>query len=105
MVEPAAGAADDDDPSRPQRSRRVERQLEVGRVLVDRVPLEPDAGALELGQAAGADRVEVADGEIDALRRARSAWSAPLSAAITNEAGADDRARTPRDRPARRQRR
>ena len=67
MIEAPTRAADHHDPARPLRDGRVERQLQVGRILVGRVPLDPDARALERLQAVGTDRVEVADRQVDPL--------------------------------------
>ena len=66
VVEPAAGVADHEDVRGLERDRSVERELEVGRVLRGRVPL--DHGARRLGgcEPGRRDRVEVADRAIDA---------------------------------------
>ncbi len=65
VIEPSAARADDDDPGRLERDRGVERELEVGRVLGGRMPL--DAGARRFGccEPCRRDRVEVADREVD----------------------------------------
>ena len=61
MVEPALDPADDEDAPRLAGERCAERELEVGRVLVDRVALDRPRG---LDRRRGR-RVEVADREVD----------------------------------------
>ena len=65
VVEAATARADDDDSGWAERDRRVERELEIGRVLGRRVPLDPRACRLGCGEPCRGDGVEVADREVD----------------------------------------
>ena len=65
MVEPAAVAGEDEDPPRGQRDRGVERELEVGRVLLGRVALDARPRRLRDRDGLGRRRVEVADRDVD----------------------------------------
>ncbi len=56
MVEPATRAAEDEDPLRLEPQRRRKRELEIGGVLVHRVPLD----ALDARQRLRRDRVQIA---------------------------------------------
>ena len=83
MVETALDPADDEqEASRLVGERCAERELEVGRVLVDRVALDLPSG---IDRRRGR-RVEVADREVD-LEPKREGASAPLSAATTRAPG------------------
>ena len=66
VVEPAAGAADDEDPRGLERDGSVERELEIGRVLGGRVPLDDRSRRFGGREPGGRDRVEIADRTIDA---------------------------------------
>ena len=66
VVEPAAGAADHEDARWLEGDCRVERELEVGRVLGRRVPLDHGARRFGRREPCRRDRVEVADRAIDA---------------------------------------
>ena len=65
VVEPARAAADNDDPLRLETQRRLERQLQVARVLRDRMPLDPRPGRSSAASAHRRERVEIADRQID----------------------------------------
>ena len=61
----AAQRAEDQDAVVPETERRADRQLGVGFVLVLRRPFERHAGRLERGERVLADRVAVADPQVD----------------------------------------
>ena len=63
MIEAARIAARDDDPLGPELERDVERQLEIGRVLLLRMGTDARPGCLDLDQPRGRHRVEVAHGD------------------------------------------
>ena len=84
VIEPIPSPVDEHDPPRAARDRGVERELEIGRVLLGRMPV--DGGAR---RDRGLDRarlggVEVADEMIARADRARSRRASPESAAITS---------------------
>ena len=54
MVEPAAGDADDEQAPRLERGCGVERELEVGRVLLGRMAFDSRAGGLGRREPAAA---------------------------------------------------
>ena len=60
MVESAAAACENEDARRAHRGGEVERELEIGRVLLVGMSLDADAGGLGHGDGFGRGRVEVA---------------------------------------------
>ena len=77
VVEPAAVAARGRGCARAERDRGVERELEIGRVLLRRVTLDAYAGGLRDRDGLGRGRVEVADREGRRRDRARARARAP----------------------------
>ncbi len=65
VIEPVADPGEDDDPSRTKLHGRVERELEIGGVLVGRVALDASSRGLRSCDRLGCSRVEVADSERD----------------------------------------
>ena len=67
VVEPRpAAAADDGDAARAEAERVLQRELEIGRVLVGRVALDADARRLGRAHRPGARRVQITDEDVDA---------------------------------------
>ena len=79
----AAAAADDRDARRAEREGVVERELEIGRLLVDRVALDAHARA-SAARTAGAVAESRSPTSTSTVRPSAAAWSRPESAAITN---------------------
>jgi hypothetical protein len=61
VIEPAAGAADHEDPLRLESKGSVERELEIARLLRRRISLHP----LERSETLRRDRIEVPHRQID----------------------------------------
>ncbi len=69
MIEATAASTGDGHPADTERFHVVQRQGQVGGVLVRRMALDLDAGCIERGQEVRLDRVEIADQEIDVEAR------------------------------------
>ena len=65
MVEASLDPADDEDPAGLERERRIEGELEIGRVLGGRMPLDACSAGGKRIERFGRGRVEVSDGELD----------------------------------------
>ena len=66
MIEAATAGAEHGDLPSAERAGGVERELEVGGVLVDRVPVDPGAAGDRTLDLRGLGAVEIADHEVDA---------------------------------------
>jgi hypothetical protein len=65
MVEPPVVRGEDEDPPGTEVASRVERELEVGRVLLDRMSFDARAGPHRLVYRSRRDRVKVSDQQVD----------------------------------------
>src|SRR6266496_4374150 len=63
VVETASAAGEDEDSPGPQVDRDVQRQLEIGRILLGRMTVDAYAGSLRGCDGLGRRRVEVPDGD------------------------------------------
>ena len=83
MVEPAAAPGEHEDPLRAHRERRVERELEVGRVLLGRMALDPRRRDASAAATASGDAESKSPTAMVTSSPSASACSSPLSAAMT----------------------
>ena len=91
MVETAARARDDEHAPGAERDRLVQGELEVGRVLRDRMPHDPRAGPLRRGDGRLGRRVEIADHDVDVEPERECALEAAVRRDDRRVAGHGDR--------------